>query len=40
VSVNGATVRAGDLFTAGSLLHGRVAAIRRGKKNWYLGIWE
>jgi tyrosyl-tRNA synthetase len=40
VSLNGVPARAGDTFSADSLLDGRLAAFRRGKKTWYLGIWE
>ncbi|MGE3808502.1 MAG: tyrosine--tRNA ligase [Gemmataceae bacterium] len=40
VSLNGVALRTEDTFTAASLLEGRLAAFRRGKKNWYLGIWE
>jgi tyrosyl-tRNA synthetase len=40
VSLNGSTLPADATFTAESLLEGRVAAFRRGKKNWYLGIWQ
>jgi tyrosyl-tRNA synthetase len=40
VSLNGVTLQADVPFTADSLLGGRVAAFRRGKKSWYLGIWQ
>jgi tyrosyl-tRNA synthetase len=40
VSLNGAAARVDDVFSPASLLHGRVAAFRRGKKSWYVGLWE
>jgi tyrosyl-tRNA synthetase len=40
VSLNGLQARAGDTFSESSLLHGRVAAFRRGKQSWYLGLWQ
>jgi tyrosyl-tRNA synthetase len=40
VNVNGATCDAGDTITAARLLHGRFAAIRKGKRTWHLAVWE
>lgn len=40
ISINGRKVGAGESLKAGDLLHGSVAAIRKGKKNWHLTRWE
>ena len=40
VAVNGKKAGASDRVTADALLHGRVIALRRGKKNWHLTRWE
>ena len=40
VSVNGEKVGEGQNLTADHLLHGRVIAIRRGKKAWHLTNWS
>jgi tyrosyl-tRNA synthetase len=40
VSVNGAKAAADRKLTAGDLLHGRLIALRRGKKNWHLTRWK
>jgi tyrosyl-tRNA synthetase len=39
VSVNGAKSGPDDKITAGSLLHGTLTAVRRGKKNWHVARW-
>jgi len=39
VSVNGQKLGEGARLTSGMLLHGSVAAIRRGKKAWHLTRW-
>ncbi len=40
ISVNGEKVGEGARMTLGGLLHGSVAAIRRGKKAWHLTRWS
>lgn len=40
ISINGRKVGAGESLKVGDLLHGSVAAIRKGKKNWHLTRWE
>jgi tyrosyl-tRNA synthetase len=40
ILLNGRKMQASDTFTVESLLHGRVATIRRGKKNWHIAVWE
>ena len=40
VSINGTKVGMGMALTSGNLLHGKLIAIRRGKKNWHLIIWK
>lgn len=40
ISINGRKVGAGESLKPGDLLHGSVAAIRKGKKNWHLTRWE
>lgn len=40
ITINGRKVAAGESLKAGDLLHGSVAAIRKGKKNWHLTRWE
>jgi tyrosyl-tRNA synthetase len=39
VSVNGRKASADESLTTKDLLHGRLTAIRRGKKNWHLVEW-
>ncbi|MEM9064202.1 MAG: tyrosine--tRNA ligase [Planctomycetota bacterium] len=39
VSVNGTKVGEGDRLMRGALLHGTIAAVRRGKKAWHLTRW-
>jgi len=39
VSINGRKVGEDDTLKAGDLLHGQIAAIRRGKKNWHVTRW-
>ncbi len=39
VSVNGAKAGADDVVTSSLLLHGRLIALRRGKKNWFVCRW-
>lgn len=39
VTVNGRVAGVDDRLTAGMLLHGRIAAIRRGKKAWHVMRW-
>ena len=40
ISVNGQRVGEDHSLTADHLLHGRIVAIRRGKKNWHVTRWE
>lgn len=40
VSVNGQKVSASDMLRTSHLLHGRVIALRRGKKNWHVTRWN
>lgn len=40
VTVNGRVLQLADTLSATDLLHDQVMAIRRGKKNWYLALWE
>lgn len=40
VSVNGRIVGAEDRLTAGQLLHGSLALLRRGKKAWHVTRWK
>jgi tyrosyl-tRNA synthetase len=40
ITLNGRKVGPADRITRDQLLHGQLAAIRRGKKNWFMGIWE
>ncbi len=40
VSINGLKVGMGTPLTSVNLLHGKLIAIRRGKKNWHLTIWK
>ncbi len=40
VTVNGRKVGHEDHLRAQDLLHGSVAALRRGKKNWFVSRWE
>jgi len=40
VSINGTKAGMGTPLTSGNLLHGKLIAIRRGKKNWHLIIWK
>lgn len=40
VAVNGTKAGASDKLTAAMLLHGRVIALRRGKKNWHITRWS
>ena len=39
VSVNGRKVGVEDRVQASHLLHGQIAALRRGKKNWHVTRW-
>lgn len=39
VLINGRKVSAGEMLRPEHLLHGTIAAIRRGKKNWHLTRW-
>ena len=39
LTLNGRKLTASDVITRSSLLHGQVAVVRRGKKNWYMAIW-
>jgi tyrosyl-tRNA synthetase len=39
VTVNGKRVGPEDKLTTADLLHGKVIALRRGKKNWHLARW-
>lgn len=39
VSVNGKKAAADARITAADLLHGRVIALRKGKKNWHVSVW-
>jgi tyrosyl-tRNA synthetase len=39
VSINGRKVGEDDMLRAEDLLHGQIAAIRRGKKNWHVTRW-
>lgn len=40
ISINGRKIAAGESLKSGDLLHGSVAAIRKGKKNWHLTRWQ
>jgi len=40
ISVNGVKVEAEARVTAADLLHGRIIALRRGKKSWHVTRWE
>lgn len=40
VSVNGRVVGVDDVLTADMLLHGSIAAVRRGKKAWHVMRWK
>ncbi len=40
IMLSGRKMLASDVFNAESLLHGKAAVIRRGKKNWHLALWE
>lgn len=40
ITINGRKVAAGESLKTADLLHGSVAAIRKGKKNWHLTRWE
>jgi tyrosyl-tRNA synthetase len=40
ITINGRKVAQGDMLSAADLLHGSVAAIRRGKKNWHVTRWQ
>jgi tyrosyl-tRNA synthetase len=40
VSLNGVAVGPEDRLTPERLLHGSVAALRRGKKNWHVTRWQ
>jgi tyrosyl-tRNA synthetase len=40
VTLNGREVSERDRLAASDLLHGKFAAVRRGRKNWFVGIWE
>ncbi len=40
ISINGVKVGLGTSLTSNDLLHGKLIAIRRGKKNWHLIIWK
>lgn len=40
VSVNGRTVGVDDVLKADMLLHGSIAALRRGKKAWHVTRWK
>ncbi len=40
VAVNGQKIAADVSLTGANLLHGKIMAIRRGKKNWFLARWE
>ncbi|HRJ49993.1 MAG: tyrosine--tRNA ligase [Phycisphaeraceae bacterium] len=40
VSFNGKKASADDAVKSSDLLHGRLIALRRGKKNWHLTEWE
>ena len=40
VSINGQKAALEQALQGSNLLHGRVVAIRRGKKNWYIARWE
>jgi tyrosyl-tRNA synthetase len=40
VSVNGRTVDGSHTLTPADLLHGRLIALRRGKKSWHLTRWK
>jgi tyrosyl-tRNA synthetase len=39
VSVNGNKAGADDVLTSAQLLHGKIIALRRGKKNWFVCRW-
>jgi tyrosyl-tRNA synthetase len=39
VTVNGVKVGVDQNLTAANLMHGRIMAIRRGKKNWFMARW-
>ncbi|MFO0833755.1 MAG: S4 domain-containing protein [Phycisphaerales bacterium] len=39
VAVNGRKVGVDDKLQTSDLLHGKVIAIRRGKKNWHVTKW-
>jgi len=39
ITINGRKVALGDSLKSADLLHGSLAAIRRGKKNWHLTRW-
>lgn len=40
VAVNGRKAGVDDKLTAADLLHGKLIALRRGKKNWHVTRWE
>lgn len=40
VNVNGMKSSASDVITPENLLHGRFAAIRKGKRTWHLATWQ
>ena len=40
ITVNGRKVIESELLDASDLLHVKLAAIRRGRKTWFFGIWE
>ena len=40
ISINGRKVGEDDTLKAEDLLHGQIAAIRRGKKNWHVTRWK
>jgi tyrosyl-tRNA synthetase len=40
VSVNGRKASESDYLTEGDLLHSKFAIARRGRKNWFVGVWD
>lgn len=40
MTLNGRGLEASDVITRDQLMHGGIAVLRRGKKNWFIGIWE
>ena len=40
VSINGLKIGPDARLTGQNLIHGKMIAIRRGKKNWHLTIWK